>query len=82
MIFTSGSTRPPKGIVHCHGDMTGIYANQRYWVLDMKPDTMLWTDADPAWVTGTVYGAYAPWLHGIQVLLSGMVFPRRTGTIS
>lgn len=70
MIFTSGSTRPPKGIIHCHGDMTGIYATGA-WVLDIKPDTMLWTDADPAWVTGTVYGAYAPWLHGISSLVIG-----------
>lgn len=73
MIFTSGSTRPPKGIIHCHGDMTGIYATTE-WVLDVKPDTLLWTDADPAWVTGTVYGAYAPWLHGITSLVVGERF--------
>ncbi len=73
MIFTSGSTRPPKGIIHCHGDMTGIYTTAE-WVLDLKPDTLLWTDADPAWVTGTVYGAYAPWLHGITSLVVGEGF--------
>ncbi len=67
MIFTSGSTRPPKGIVHCHGDMAGIYATAE-WVLDIKSDTILWVDADPAWVTGTVYGGFAPWLHGITAL--------------
>jgi acetyl-CoA synthetase len=70
MIFTSGSTRPPKGIVHCHGDMTGIYTTA-LWALDLKADTILWADADPAWVTGTVYGAYAPWLHGITSLVAG-----------
>ncbi len=70
LIFTSGSTRPPKGILHCHGDLTGIYETTK-WVLDIKPDTILWTDADPAWVTGTVYGAYAPWLCGITSLVVG-----------
>ncbi|MBS3755490.1 MAG: AMP-binding protein [Desulfobacterales bacterium] len=70
LIYTSGSTRPPKGIVHTHTDMTGILASAR-WVLDFKPDTVLWTDADPAWVTGTVYGAFAPWLCGVTSFVMG-----------
>lgn len=70
LIYTSGSTRPPKGIVHTHRDMTGILASAR-WVLDLKPDTILWTDADPAWVTGTVYGAFGPWLCGVTSLVVG-----------
>ncbi|MCF8025175.1 MAG: AMP-binding protein [Desulfobacteraceae bacterium] len=70
LIYTSGSTRPPKGIVHTHRDMTGMLASAR-WVLDIKPDTVLWTDADPAWVTGTVYGAFAPWLCGVTSLVVG-----------
>ena len=45
-VPTSGSTRPPKGIIHSHGDMTGIYASAR-WALDLKPGDVLWTDADP-----------------------------------
>ncbi len=53
--------------------MTGIYETAG-WVLDVKSDTILWTDADPAWVTGTVYGAYAPWLHGITSLVVGTCF--------
>lgn len=73
LIFTSGSTRPPKGIIHTHGDMAGIYATAR-WALDLKPDTLLWTDADPAWVLGTVYGAYAPWLCGVTTLVVGDSF--------
>lgn len=68
IVYTSGSTRPPKGIVHCHNDMAGIKASAR-WALDLRPDDILWTDADPAWVTGTVYAAFAPWLLGIQALV-------------
>jgi len=73
MIFTSGSTRPPKGVIHTHQDMAGILASAR-WVLDVKPDTILWTDADPAWVTGTVYGGLAPWLCGITSVVQGDPF--------
>ncbi|MFZ5564159.1 MAG: AMP-binding protein [Thermodesulfobacteriota bacterium] len=69
LIYTSGSTRPPKGIIHSHGDMTGIYASAR-WALDLTPGDVLWTDADPAWVTGTVYAAFAPWLCGVASVVS------------
>ncbi len=61
--YTSGATGPPKGIVHTHGDMIGMKATAG-WVLDLQEGTVVWTDADPAWVTGTVYSAFAPWLCG------------------
>lgn len=73
LIYTSGATRPPKGIVHSHADMTGMLATAR-WVLDLKPQSILWADADPAWVTGTVYGAFAPWLCGVTSLVTGTYF--------
>ncbi len=69
IIYTSGSTRPPKGIIHSHGDMIGIYASAR-WALDLTDSDVLWTDADPAWVTGTVYAAFAPWLCGVTSVVS------------
>ncbi len=73
IIYTSGSTRPPKGIIHSHGDMIGMYASAR-WALDLSDDDVLWTDADPAWVTGTVYGAFAPWLCGVTSVVSETPF--------
>ena len=36
------------------------------WVLDLRDGDVLWTTADPGWVTGTVYGAFAPWLCGVE----------------
>jgi len=73
MNYTSGSTGPPKGIVHAHKDMSGILISARY-VLDLKDDTMLWVDADPAWVTGTVYGVFGPLLCGVTSLVQGDEF--------
>lgn len=73
LIYTSGSTRPPKGVIHTHREMTGIKASA-LWVLDLKPDTILWTDADPAWVTGTVYGVFGPWLCGVTSFIQGDPF--------
>ena len=71
--YTSGSTGTPKGIVHAHLDLLGMGATARY-VLDLAPGTLLWTEADPAWVTGTVYGAFAPWLCGAAALVQGDPF--------
>ncbi|MDA3898349.1 MAG: AMP-binding protein [Desulfobacteraceae bacterium] len=73
LIYTSGSTRPPKGVIHTHREMTGMLASAR-WVLDVQANAVLWTDADPAWVTGTVYGAFAPWLCGVTSFVQGDPF--------
>jgi acetyl-CoA synthetase len=71
--YTSGSTGPPKGIVHVHNDMVGILISARY-VLDLKADTLVWVDANPAWVTGTVYGVFGPLLCGATSLIQGDSF--------
>jgi acetyl-CoA synthetase len=68
--YTSGSTGTPKGVVHTHHDMVGILATARY-ALDLREDSLLWTEASPAWVTGTVYGVLAPWLMGATTLIQG-----------
>ena len=70
LIYTSGSTGPPKGVVHAHGDMVGHLVTAQS-VLDVRGDSILWTDGDPAWVTGTVYGAFAPWLCGATSVVQG-----------
>ena len=73
LIYTSGSTGPPKGVIHGHGDMTGQWLTARY-VLDLEEQTLLWADGDPAWVTGTVYSAFAPWLCGATSFVQGNPF--------
>lgn len=73
LLYTSGSAEPPKGVVHTHGDMVGHLMTAR-WVLDLAEGSVLWTDADPAWVTGTVYGVFAPWLCGAASVMQGNPF--------
>jgi len=53
--------------------MVGILSTARD-ALDMREDTILWVDADPAWVTGIVYGVLAPWLCGATALVQGDPF--------
>ena len=65
LIYTYGSSGRPKGVLHAHRDMIGHLMTAR-WVLDLREGDVLWTTADPGWVTGTVYGAFAPWLCGVE----------------
>ncbi|MGJ9460267.1 acetate--CoA ligase [Oceanobacillus sp. CF4.6] len=68
--YTSGSTGKPKGILHVHNAMIQHYATAE-WVLDLKENDVYWCTADPGWVTGTSYGIFAPWLHGVTNVIRG-----------
>ncbi len=65
ILYTSGSTAKPKGILHTTGGyLTGITATHRY-VFDLKPDAdVYWCAADVGWVTGHSYIVYAPLANG------------------
>jgi len=67
LLYTSGTTGKPKGVVHAHGDIVGHHMTAK-WVLDLKEDDIYWCTADPGWVTGTVYGIFAPWSNGVSVV--------------
>ncbi|MBU5266140.1 acetate--CoA ligase [Virgibacillus proomii] len=68
--YTSGSTGKPKGVYHVHHAMIQHYITGK-WVLDLKEDDVYWCTADPGWVTGTSYGIFAPWLHGVTNVVRG-----------
>jgi acetyl-CoA synthetase len=65
LIYTYSPTGRPKGVVHVHYDMIGQLITSQ-WVLDLREGDILWTTAEPGWITGTVYGAFAPWLCGVE----------------
>jgi acetyl-CoA synthetase len=77
LLYTSGSAGPPKGVVHAHMDMLGHFVTARH-VLNIKERTIVWTDGGPGWVTGTVYGAFAPWLCGATSVIQGDEFSAST----
>ncbi|MCZ2257875.1 acetate--CoA ligase [Sporosarcina sp. G11-34] len=68
--YTSGSTGKPKGIIHAHRAMIQQYITGR-WVLDLKEEDIYWCTAHPGWVTGTVYGVFAPLLNRVTTVIHG-----------
>ena len=69
LLYTSGTTAKPKGIVHTTGGYLVGVATTHHYIFDIKPDSVYWCAADIGWVTGHSYIVYGPLANGTAGVL-------------
>ena len=69
LLYTSGTTAKPKGIVHTTGGYLVGIAATHHEIFDVKPDSVYWCAADIGWVTGHSYIVYGPLCNGTTGVL-------------
>jgi acetyl-CoA synthetase len=64
LLYTSGTTAKPKGIVHTTAGYLAGVSTTHHYVFDVKPDSVYWCAADIGWVTGHSYIVFGPLVNG------------------
>ncbi|MFK8008541.1 MAG: propionyl-CoA synthetase [Saprospiraceae bacterium] len=69
ILYTSGTTGQPKGIVRDNGGHAVAMKNTMSWVYGTQPGDVYWAASDVGWVVGHSYIVYAPLIHGCTTIL-------------
>lgn len=69
VLYTSGTTGKPKGVVHGTGGYLVFNHSAYEWVFDIREESVFWCTADVGWVTGHSSIVYAPLAHGAAIVL-------------
>jgi acetyl-CoA synthetase len=69
VLYTSGATGKPKGVVHSTGGYSVYAALTHKFVFDLKDDDVFFCTADLGWITGHSYGVYGPLANGATIVL-------------
>jgi acetyl-CoA synthetase len=64
LMYSSGTTGKPKGVVHTTGGYLVGTATTHHYIFDIKPDSVYWCAADIGWITGHSYIVYGPLCNG------------------